>query len=232
MQDGAVSEIIGTVLLISIVVLAVSIVSVTLFSQPMPEEIPRVSAIITNESEMVYIHHDGGDPLIREELQILVDGVDQTDSFTINNNPDWTGWSIGDTLSYTGASMPTWVMLIFNRGTTSIALVSTTFTDQLISAGTPTPTPTPTPTQVPPPVADFSGTPTTGKKPLAVTFTDLSTNDPTTWDWDFGDGSAHSNLPNPTHEYSSKGKYTVSLTVTNDGGSDTESKHHYIDVKK
>jgi len=129
MKEDAASEIIGTLLLISIVVLAVSIVSVTLFSQPMPEEIASVSAIIQNESEKIYIYHDGGDPLIREELQILVDGVDRTDNFTINNNADWQGWSIGDTLTYTGTSMPTWVMLVFNKGSTSIALVSTAFTD-------------------------------------------------------------------------------------------------------
>jgi len=129
MKEEAASEIIGTLLLISIVVLAVSIVSVTIFSQPMPEEIPSVSAIIQNESETVYIYHDGGDPLIREELQILVDGVDRTGDFSINGDFSWSGWSIGDTLYYPGTSMPARVMLIFNKGSTSIALVSTTFTD-------------------------------------------------------------------------------------------------------
>ncbi|MBW2174172.1 MAG: PKD domain-containing protein [Deltaproteobacteria bacterium] len=36
-----------------------------------------------------------------------------------------------------------------------------------------------------PPVADFSGTPTSGDKPLSVDFTDLSTETPTSWSWDF-----------------------------------------------
>ena len=40
-----------------------------------------------------------------------------------------------------------------------------------------------------PPVADFTGPPTTGKEPLLVQFTDASTNSPTTWYWEFGDGS-------------------------------------------
>ncbi len=31
------------------------------------------------------------------------------------------------------------------------------------------------------PVANFSGTPTSGAKPLSVTFTDSSTNSPTAW---------------------------------------------------
>lgn len=38
-------------------------------------------------------------------------------------------------------------------------------------------------------VADFSGTPTVGIAPLEVDFTDLTTGDPQTWQWDFGDGT-------------------------------------------
>ena len=37
------------------------------------------------------------------------------------------------------------------------------------------------------PVANFSGTPTIGAAPLAVTFTDSSTYSPTAWSWTFGD---------------------------------------------
>ncbi len=39
------------------------------------------------------------------------------------------------------------------------------------------------------PVANFSGTPTSGNAPLSVTFTDSSTGAPTSWSWDFGDGN-------------------------------------------
>ncbi|MEM7101972.1 MAG: PKD domain-containing protein, partial [Bacteroidota bacterium] len=52
-----------------------------------------------------------------------------------------------------------------------------------------------------------------------VSFTDLSTNNPTSWLWDFGDG-ATSILQNPTHNYASLGTYTVCLTVANDCGED------------
>ena len=77
------------------------------------------------------------------------------------------------------------------------------------------------------PEADFVADITTGVVPLTVHFTDLSIYDPTSWNWEFGDGSV-SDEQNPTHIYTSVGTFTVSLTVTNEMGSDTETKVDYI----
>ena len=79
------------------------------------------------------------------------------------------------------------------------------------------------------PVADFSANTTTGAAPLTVSFTDKSTGKPTSWSWDFGDGST-STEQNPTHIYQNAGKYTVKLTASNDQGSDTKTKTDYITV--
>ncbi len=81
----------------------------------------------------------------------------------------------------------------------------------------------------PPPVAEFWASPTTGTAPLTVQFTDASTNAPTAWSWNFGDGRT-SIAQSPSHTYSTAGTYTVALTVTNAGGSDTETKAGYITV--
>lgn len=81
----------------------------------------------------------------------------------------------------------------------------------------------------PPPVAEFSGTPTTGTEPLTVSFTDLSSGSIDTWSWTFGDGGT-SAAQSPSHQYTAAGSYTVSLTVTGPGGSDTETKTNYITV--
>ena len=80
-----------------------------------------------------------------------------------------------------------------------------------------------------PPVADFTSDVTAIYTGESVQFTDLSTTNPTSWQWDFGDGGS-SSLQNPTHTFSSAGVYNVSLTVTNEGGSDTEIKYNYITV--
>ena len=80
-----------------------------------------------------------------------------------------------------------------------------------------------------PPVANFTGTPTSGTAPLTVNFTDQSTNTPTSWQWEFGDGGT-STQENPTYIYNNNGSYAVSLTVTNDFGSDTITITDYIIV--
>lgn len=78
-----------------------------------------------------------------------------------------------------------------------------------------------------PPVADFSADPANGEAPLNVQFTDLSTQNPTSWQWNFGDGSS-SDEQNPAHIYNNPGIYTVQLTVTNSHGTDIEEKVDYI----
>jgi len=79
----------------------------------------------------------------------------------------------------------------------------------------------------PEPVTNFSGTPLTGEIPLTVTFTDLSTNEPDSWLWDFGDGET-STSQNPTHEYTTVDSFTVTLTTENAGGEDDEIKTDYV----
>ena len=64
------------------------------------------------------------------------------------------------------------------------------------------------------PVAAFSASPTSGKAPLKVAFTDKSTG-ATSWAWSFGDGSTSAEK-NPTYTYSEAGNYTVVLTVNNE----------------
>ena len=78
-------------------------------------------------------------------------------------------------------------------------------------------------------IAAFSATPKSGNAPLNVAFTDLSSGSPTSWLWNFGDGTI-SNIQNPTHTYTVAGIYTVTLTATNGAGSNTATKSKYITV--
>ena len=75
--------------------------------------------------------------------------------------------------------------------------------------------------------ADFTAAPASGAAPLLVSFTDLSTGDPTSWSWDLGDGGVSTDQ-HPSHIYATPGRRTVSLTVSNSYGSDTETKSNHI----
>src|SRR5262249_15322919 len=74
------------------------------------------------------------------------------------------------------------------------------------------------------PAASFTASPTSGQAPLTVQFTDTSTGNPASRDWDFGDGSTHSTVANPSHVYSTAGSFNVTLTVTGGGQSSSASK--------
>jgi PKD repeat protein len=81
------------------------------------------------------------------------------------------------------------------------------------------------------PVADFSASSTLVAEGAIVSFTDQSTNIPTSWAWTFTGGNpASSSAQNPSVQYDLAGSYSVSLTATNDGGSDSETKSNYITV--
>ncbi len=77
--------------------------------------------------------------------------------------------------------------------------------------------------------ANFSADKTSGTAPLTVQFTDASTGNPTSWSWDFGDGST-STEQSPKHTYNNAGTYTVILTVSNGTNSDTGTKTDYITI--
>jgi PKD repeat protein len=75
------------------------------------------------------------------------------------------------------------------------------------------------------PVADFSVTPTTVCLGGAVNLTDLSSNCPTSWSWTFECGTpSTSTAQNPTVIYNSLGRCNITLVVTNEFGSDSETK--------
>ena len=79
------------------------------------------------------------------------------------------------------------------------------------------------------PVAQFTATPTSGVAPLVVSFTNTSTGSPTSYSWNFGDGST-STSQNPSHTFATNGTYTVAMTATNSYGSNTVTKTNFITV--
>jgi PKD repeat protein len=78
-------------------------------------------------------------------------------------------------------------------------------------------------------LANFDVTPPRGAAPLSVQFTDKSTGNPTSWEWDLdGDGNVDSTEQHPAFEYEMPGLYTVQLTARNDNGEGTLTKTDFV----
>src|SRR5690606_17589941 len=78
-------------------------------------------------------------------------------------------------------------------------------------------------------VADFTSNIVSGCSPIHVQFTDQSTGNPTSWQWNLGNGTI-STLQNPSTTYITPGTYTVTLTVSNGSGTNTKTITNYIQV--
>ncbi len=114
------------------------------------------------------------------------------------------------------------------------ATLNTPLRMRISSDATTSPTPTPCSTPEYGQVEDYAVTVRANTRPPIAAFqvraeagctgvfhfTDQSLYGPTRWDWDFGDGSAHSTQQNPSHTYAA-GSYQVSLRVCNAIGCDS-----------
>jgi PKD repeat protein len=84
---------------------------------------------------------------------------------------------------------------------------------------------------LPPPVALFGATPTSGTAPLTVTFTDASTGTITNRSWQFGDGNVINTMATTViYQYTTPGTDTVQLVVSGPGGSSTNIQANLIAV--
>ena len=96
-----VSEVISSILLISLVVVAVSLVAVLMFSQTPPEKIPNLNFMVgTDNTENLYLYHNGGDALKEGQFSVVVDG--NILPHEIIGGGDF--WSLGKTLVINGVS--------------------------------------------------------------------------------------------------------------------------------
>jgi PKD repeat protein len=85
------------------------------------------------------------------------------------------------------------------------------------------------------PVAIFTPSAATGTSPLSVTFTDISTNTPTAWNWSFRNVTGNntqiwfSTSQNPTHTFG-VGNYSIVLNASNSVGYSLSAQTTFINV--
>ena len=140
------------------------------------------------------------------------------------DNPDTWSWDFGDGIGTSILQNPSYTYP--NPGLYTVSLTCTnvdgsdveTKVDYILVQNPTAPT------------ADFTVDNTNPLVGESINFTDLSSGVPSSWSWDFGDGSGTSTLQNPSYAYPAAGTYTVTLIATNAYGNDTEIKTNYITV--
>ena len=144
---------------------------------------------------------------------------------TSAGSPGNYSWDFGDGNTWTGQNP---VHTYTTPGTYSVSLTVTTDTGDLTHTETKAKYITAVKLDDPP-AAEFRANTTDGYASLTVQFFDQSEGDVDTRHWDFGDGATSDN-PNPVHTYMKAGTYTVTLTASKGGQSDTITKTAYITV--
>ncbi|WP_461629414.1 C25 family cysteine peptidase [Labilibaculum euxinus] len=80
-------------------------------------------------------------------------------------------------------------------------------------------------------IANFTANKTSIYEGESINFTDLSSNNPTAWNWSFTGGTPTvSSSQNPTVSYDTEGTYSVSLTASKTGSTDTKTVTDLITV--
>jgi len=135
-KDAGVSEVIGSILLISVVIAAVSIVGVVLFSQATPQKIPDVNFMTGyDNNNNLYLFHNGGDTLTKGNFYVIVDGV-LRDDYTISDASN--EWSLGTNLIIPlgGASTATHSVAIVSNTTGGGSIVLRSASSSLVVSAT------------------------------------------------------------------------------------------------
>ena len=167
------------------------------------------------------------------DFSLFSGGLNNGDIVTVSTSPDGSSWTLVDTWTDDGGSFSE-VTTFVNSGETYIKLeldgTYDSFTSFVLNNFK---VDVDTTASTPAPIAEFTASSTTISTGSTVDFTDMSTTTGTvTYSWTFtGADVTSSSDQNPTGvTYSTAGTYTVELTVTDDGGSDTETKVDYITV--
>jgi gliding motility-associated-like protein len=148
------------------------------------------------------------------------------DTTVLAQNYNWT--FVGGTPATSSQMNPTNIVFA-NPGTYSVQLIVSSGTGPAMVSDTMTKLNYIVVNSCAPPDPDFVASDSIICERECITFTDLSTNDPTSWVWSFPGGNPlTSTSPNPTVCYTTPGSYDVILTATNQYGSNTFTKTNYI----
>lgn len=103
-SDRGVSEVVGEMLMIALVVILVSVFSAALFSFLPAERVPSVSVMMTHDTQNVTLWHKGGDWVKADELSVIIGNDTMRTTWTKKGGnlalvPDRNVFSLGSNIT-------------------------------------------------------------------------------------------------------------------------------------
>ena len=238
LTESGVSELIGAIVLIAMIVLVVAVVAAFLTNRPASNEIPEVRFSVVNASTYgqcydggvcsINLTHTGGDNLNPGEYAFFInDNSVPVVPGNINPDPQTNAWSVGKTVMVNSSVVPDYIRVYYYNTTKvnnpallgqrtigTIPPTSTTNPTTTTTTTTTTPLPQLQPPIPPPPVANFTTNRTCGYcVNNGSIHRALSTGTAHFIAWNFGDG-----IQQPTESgsylYADPGTYNVVLMLT------------------
>lgn len=122
--ENGVADILGAIVLVSVVTLGIAIAAASIISHSVPQKIPSLNIDVKNTTGMVFLTHNGGDSLHKGEYRILVNGQDRTTSF-LKGGAAAGDWSAGETLEYkpSDGRIPESFQIVYTGGGNNQVLV-------------------------------------------------------------------------------------------------------------
>lgn len=126
-DEQAVSEVMGQVLLVGIVVLMLSSLSVFVFSQEGPADVPHtnVQEIMDTSTDTISLKHGGGEPIRAEDAEIIVNINGKKYVYTSSQIYESLGnssaWEVGETIEINTMSL--WTVNLKNSDEVELYLV-------------------------------------------------------------------------------------------------------------
>jgi PKD repeat protein len=129
-RESAVSRNIFLALIVSVVIIVAAVVIVFVLFPPAPVAVPAFSANAERSGTLVYLYHDGGDPLQERTTAFRINGmIVPKDAVSFLHGQNWP-WTEGETIRIDDPAVgsPGDVEVLYTGGKTGVVVYSSQFT--------------------------------------------------------------------------------------------------------
>jgi hypothetical protein len=126
-HDSGLSDVLGALVLVSVVGIGVAMLGVSVLSNPTHQKIPALDADFTTVDHSIILSHQGGDTLQKADVSFLINGNETKNFFKTREGNNWTSWQVGDILVYNipaDQPVPDNLLVVYNSGSSPQVILS------------------------------------------------------------------------------------------------------------